>query len=493
VSRPAASAIPRASICGLAAAAIAVAGARVIAQTRHYGFVGLDTLPLLARNRVQGPGDVLSLFSEPLLGAGFHPWYYRPVFSASLALDHALWGLDPLGAQITGVLCYAACGALLYALCRALAPVASPAAALLALAVFLLHPVHWEVLPAPARRPDYLALLFSLASLTAQARAAHRGDRWPPWPAVFAFLAFASKETSLVLPLLSLAVAVICIPASAPPPRLRAALRAVAPVLGAAAAIGLIRLAVLGSPLGGRPTALSDPASGVRIVPLLLLRMMTPAQAGGLVAALAFGALALGASDGPRRARAASASLPLLGVAAVWLAAFGALYSAAGGFQGWYALLPTTGLALAVGGLAALALDALAGAGVRVGLTAGASLVALLGTVAALGLRSPLVRAPKDWALATQQMNHYLAAVDAAIDAMPRGGGRIEFPRKPPLYVKRSGDGPTIPTAFVLSPAGVEAWLQLAHPDRSIRIEGRPRAAPATEDDLVIVLGGAAR
>ena len=67
------------------------------------------------------------------------------------------------------------------------------------LVFFLLHPTHYEVIPVPPRRPEMLGCLFMSLSLAWQlSTAALRMRRPAIMPAIFALLAFGSKETTII-------------------------------------------------------------------------------------------------------------------------------------------------------------------------------------------------------------------------------------------------------------------------------------------------------
>ena len=89
----------------------------------------------------------------------------RPVRSASYALDYSLWGLDPFGYHLSNVLIHGltilALGILIWRLGG------RPRVAMLAAALFALHPVGTEAVAYVSGRRDLLAALFSLLATTA--------------------------------------------------------------------------------------------------------------------------------------------------------------------------------------------------------------------------------------------------------------------------------------------------------------------------------------
>ena len=167
--------------------------------------MGWDTYPIIISSRVQSLGDLAGSFTEKLMDGRYADDFYRPLLNLSFALDYALWGPAPgrLSPDRRPALRGVRGGAVWLMTRRACGP-GSQVAPLAALAVFLLHPTNWEVIPVPSRRPELLCCLFMALSVAAQLAPRALAARRPPiWPAIFTALAIASKETALVLPVLS--------------------------------------------------------------------------------------------------------------------------------------------------------------------------------------------------------------------------------------------------------------------------------------------------
>jgi hypothetical protein len=98
------------------AVVMGVAG-MVFAQTRSFGLLGMDTYPVILTSRVESWADFWRTFSEKLMD-GLYPGgdFYRPLLNLSFTIDYALWGLRPLGYQLSNVLLFAGCGLALYTL-----------------------------------------------------------------------------------------------------------------------------------------------------------------------------------------------------------------------------------------------------------------------------------------------------------------------------------------------------------------------------------------
>jgi len=128
------------------------------------GMLGHDAYPMIATARIQGWADLADTFGEALMDGRFPGGhFYRPVTNLSIALDHALWGLDPFGYHLTDLLIFAINGTLLCAFARRLFGADAWLAGLVAALVFVLHPMQLETIPVPPRRADSLCLGFLLA------------------------------------------------------------------------------------------------------------------------------------------------------------------------------------------------------------------------------------------------------------------------------------------------------------------------------------------
>jgi protein O-mannosyl-transferase len=193
------------------------------------GFLAWDDAGYVTENvhiRTLSAGTVGWAFSE------FHCNYWAPFTWLSLAVDHALWGLDPAGFHLTNVVLHAANAALVVLL--ALRLLSRPggmdaatgaersarrpdllAAAAFAALLFSVHPLRVESVAWVTERKDVLSLFFGLlAALAYLAHARSResenpgGDRgctWPAGAAYFVSLSFyaaslLSKSVLVTLP-----------------------------------------------------------------------------------------------------------------------------------------------------------------------------------------------------------------------------------------------------------------------------------------------------
>ncbi len=157
----------------------------------------LDNAANLSLSHVPGyfVSDVWSMTEQENI---HRPPYYRPLFLASLAVDHALFGLSPRGYHLHSLLWHLAATASLLAFLRRVLP---RFPALFGAAVFALHPVQSESVCWISGRADPMAACFTFLALWALA------PRTPgPGRQVAGALAMAgalfSKEPAVVAPVL---------------------------------------------------------------------------------------------------------------------------------------------------------------------------------------------------------------------------------------------------------------------------------------------------
>jgi tetratricopeptide (TPR) repeat protein len=175
------------------------------------------------------------------------PNLYRPVTIASLALNRRATGPGPFGFRLVDLALHLGVVGLFYAAARRLALVAgapgADVAALVAAALFAVHPVHTEVLGLVVGRSELLAAGFTLLALVL-----FLGRSVPAGAAAIAalVLAFLSKESAVAAPVLLIAADRLARPSHAPDPhRLRWGFHA-----AAFTAVGLallLRVRVLGA------------------------------------------------------------------------------------------------------------------------------------------------------------------------------------------------------------------------------------------------------
>ena len=412
-----------------------------LGQFLQVGLVSTDWWPVVSTNRVQNLSDFIRAFQEPI-GAGDPHFiketarHYRPLATLSFALDFKLWGLNGAGWQLTNLLVHLGVTLGVYALVRTLGM--ARWAAMLAAAVFTLHPAIVGTEPGIARRHDTLSALFLMPSLILLLR----GQRL--LPGILFLLSILSKETSLAaLPFVPLLLRAVDRPMTR------------TWVLLPPTVIGLgMRVLAIGD-LGGYGTATVPSADALPIywdrIGKYFTDLFFPAPVRpGTVAALAMVALfvvvAGTALTLPRKER----YLTFVGL--LWVYGFALFYGGLKVYAGsWYLYIPLVGVGLCV---AALASGGLARRTERISwLPLGLATVIAAGVLVA----SPLISPYPDWSESHALVEDYLHHVDACAED-----------GNPPLYPPNE----TRRTVFV-SPAGlldysVTAYIALRFPN------GRP-------------------
>jgi hypothetical protein len=423
-------------------------------------FASSDWWPVLATNHVATWADIPRIFTEP--NAIRDPQYvastaldYRPLGTASYALDYHLWGFDhPWGYQLTNLLLHSAVVFGTYGLARALG--LPRWASVLGALVFTSHPAIVATEPGIGRRLDTLSASLALASALLLMRGSwHR--------CIAASILFVgsvlAKETSLaMLPLIGAALLI------APQPALRLArertglqladlrpaLRLVWLAPSVALALGA-RLLVLGN-LGGYGTAAPPSLAQLSAYRDTLVRFLGDFAAPGpeigtymdlsvRLSLLTVLVLAAAFMCPPRERRVA-----LLGL--LWFFVYAEFYALLRVHSGWYLYQPLIGIGLLVAALAA-------GAKARwpslsafpaLGLAVAASVVALHA--------SPLITPYPEWLDVSRQVDTYLAAVDACAED-----------GDPPLVSRQKGPYAEVIGATGLADYSVRAYFELKYPD----------------------------
>jgi tetratricopeptide (TPR) repeat protein len=131
--------------------------------------------------------------------------YYRPMTTLSYVADYAIWGPRPFGFHVTNIALHAVCSILVVLLLMGLGT--GRTAALLAGALFAVHPIHTENVAWIAGRTDVIAFLFGAGSLYLYVltRTEGRGPRARIALLVGSLVSFAlallSKEMAILVPL----------------------------------------------------------------------------------------------------------------------------------------------------------------------------------------------------------------------------------------------------------------------------------------------------
>jgi protein O-mannosyl-transferase len=133
---------------------------------RHAGFV-YDDQWYIVQNRGLRPLNLHAIFTDPkraaASGSGLAFDAYRPLVTASFALEERLWGLSPIGFHLDNLLLHLLNALLVWLFFRRF--ISQPSARLLALAVFLWHPVQVQAVAYVSQRTTLLSSAGMLATL----------------------------------------------------------------------------------------------------------------------------------------------------------------------------------------------------------------------------------------------------------------------------------------------------------------------------------------
>ena len=457
--------------------------------------LGWDAYPLIAAGRLEGALSVFTTFGESLMeGQYAYGSYWRPLVHLSFGLDYALWGLNPFGYHLTDLIVTALCAAgvaLLAARVFGFGLIAS----LLAGGLVALHPVQIEVLAAPARRADSLAVLFTILALLVQGRRpASMGWGRGFGVGLACAAALAAKETGAVA-----TVAVVARWLTMGGPRSGRVMRALLPVVlvvGLAFALRTFVLGGLGGPLEG------SLAGGLRALPARLgqdlmavlfpsalptLSRKVPLGIWGFLLSLFLYLFTTGrlySSDfpGDRRAGAKGVRVGDVVFLGVWAAGLATITAMADADQAWYALPFVPLLALLLGSVA----DRLP-AGVH--RSPAWSIAACFCLIPPVGFQLWAGLQPQNTSElveASRLQESFLERLTADLEGA-QSGTRLEVRDCPAELVVMQGEQ-IERRIFQLSDYSVQAFVQLTFPDRKLRVAKPGEPLQPAADEVLLML-----
>jgi len=178
------------------AAALAALVAAVYAPVAGHEFVSIDdSLYFTANPNLDGHLDL----DDAIGSFRTYAANWSPLTSLSIAIDNALYGVEPTGPLVTNAALHAIASLLLFFALRALA--LETAVSLFVAAVFAVHPVHTESVAWAASRKDVLMGVGFCGALLAYARyhEARSASRYAVLVAMSAF-AMLAKPAAVTLP-----------------------------------------------------------------------------------------------------------------------------------------------------------------------------------------------------------------------------------------------------------------------------------------------------
>jgi hypothetical protein len=181
-------------------AIIVVATCLAYAGSLGGAFVSDDTVSVVANETIRGldAAHLARIFTT------FDDANYIPIKVLTIAVDHRLWGLDPVGYHVTNLAIHVGCALLVYVLLGRLG--LAPPAALAAALVWSLHPLQVESVAWISERKNVLSGFFFFAALlTYLGFRERRGAGVYVALLVLFALALLSKMNTVVLPAVILA------------------------------------------------------------------------------------------------------------------------------------------------------------------------------------------------------------------------------------------------------------------------------------------------
>jgi tetratricopeptide (TPR) repeat protein len=148
----------------------------------------------------KGISAIPEIFTSPYYSddSGY-AYEYRPVVLVSYAIEHSMFGDNPITSHLLNILFYAVCCLVLFHLLQRMFKGYSPVLSFVVTLLFIAHPAHTEVVCSAKNRDEILGLLFSLLAMHMVFSFAESTSIWKLLGAVALFsLALMCKITFLV-------------------------------------------------------------------------------------------------------------------------------------------------------------------------------------------------------------------------------------------------------------------------------------------------------
>ncbi len=180
-------------------------------DTFDFEYAWDDAIVILENDRVQKGFDGMpEVFQNIKSDEIQHRYGYRPITLMSFAIDVGLWGMEPGPAHVMNVILYGIACVLLLLFLNRIFPQRAGWMSFLITALFVVHPVHTEVVANIKSRDEILAMIFGLISLLFFLNLIEKSRlKWlnGVLAVVSLILAFLSRENGLIFGVLMLLVA----------------------------------------------------------------------------------------------------------------------------------------------------------------------------------------------------------------------------------------------------------------------------------------------
>lgn len=174
-----------------------LAAVGVYSLTIAHGFAFDDGIAIEKNVYIRSVGSLGKIFTHTeWAGGGLENHLYRPLTTATYAVNYAFTGLSPWSYHLVNVLLHGVVSALVLLLGFRLGLPAEAAG--IAALLFAVHPIHVEAVANVVGRKELLAGIFLLALVLAHRRAWQRGGLAMLWPLLAFAAAMLSKEVGVV-------------------------------------------------------------------------------------------------------------------------------------------------------------------------------------------------------------------------------------------------------------------------------------------------------
>jgi len=182
---------------------IIMAGAFVYANSIHGKFLWDDEILIQDNKEIQSWSNLPRIFAENIgTGAGRDYNFYRPLHMLTLMVDYSLFKFDVEGYHLTNILFHILTALCIYILANLL--FRHNALSLLTALLFVVHPIHTEVVTYISGRFDALSAFFMLLCIIFYIKNFKSSFMTIFLVSLCAILAILSKENALILPVLIL-------------------------------------------------------------------------------------------------------------------------------------------------------------------------------------------------------------------------------------------------------------------------------------------------
>lgn len=184
---------------------IIILGFAVYGNSLNNGFIWDDQILIKDNSYVKGWSSLPQIFTQDIgAGAGKKTWkFYRPLQMITYIIDYSLWKSDAKGYHLTSILWHVLAALSIYVLMNMIFK--DNLLSFLTGALFIVHPVHTEVVTYISGRADSMALLFMLMCFIFYIKSSPSKRVGTCILMLFSYaLALLSKESSLILPVLLL-------------------------------------------------------------------------------------------------------------------------------------------------------------------------------------------------------------------------------------------------------------------------------------------------